>query len=232
MGPLRGIQLWILQVGGIRRNVRVLMAGHSLVLRSNTPDAIVAASCLVAREYADIQCSEASLIVDAGANIGTSSIWFASRYPQTTVVALEPEQENFDLLVQNTAHLENVIPLRAALWSQETQLPLQDRQTGQWGYTLVAGEQAQPMDQLIECTTIPALLKQFDHEEIDILKVDIEGGEKDLFEHSQDWIGSVRVVTAELHDRILMGCDRAFYLATATFSRFQRQGEKVTAYRD
>ena len=232
VGLVRGVQLWLLQVLRIRREVPVVMNGHRLILRSNSPDAIVAASCLISREYADIRCDNAKFIIDAGANIGTSAMWFATAYPEATVVAVEPEAENFDLLVRNTRHLTNVVPLQAAIWSHATELPLQDRQTGQWGYTLVPGEQTQAMSQMIECTTVPLLMKEHGHEEIDILKVDIEGGEKDLLEHSQDWIAKVRVLTAELHDRIQMGCDRAFYLATAKFSHFQRQGEKVTAYRD
>ena len=68
-------------------------------------------------------------------------------------------------------------------------------------------------------------------ESIDLLKMDIEGGEKDVLENAQGWIDCVDTITVELHDRICMGCDRAFYLATKDFVRFEKQGEKVTAYR-
>jgi len=68
-------------------------------------------------------------------------------------------------------------------------------------------------------------------ESIDLLKMDIEGGEKDVLENSQEWIGSVSAMTIELHDGISMGCSRAFYLATKDFKVFETHGEKVTAYR-
>jgi hypothetical protein len=39
-------------------------------------------------------------------------------------------------------------------------------------------------------------------------------------------------MTVELHDRISMGCTRAFYLATKDFDVFEIHGEKITAYRN
>ena len=74
-------------------------------------------------------------------------------------------------------------------------------------------------------------MQNYDIDTIDIFKMDIEGGEKDVLEDATEWMGKVDVFTAELHDRICMGCDRAFYLATKDFVRFEKHGEKVTAYR-
>jgi hypothetical protein len=66
---------------------------------------------------------------------------------------------------------------------------------------------------------------------IDILKMDIEGGEKNVFEAAGDWIDRVNCITIELHDKICMGSDRAFYLATKAFRRFLKDDDRVTAYR-
>src|SRR5579883_1485462 len=41
------------------------------------------------------------VIVDAGANIGAASLYFATRFPEATILALEPEQSNFQLLRKN-----------------------------------------------------------------------------------------------------------------------------------
>ena len=75
-------------------------------------------------------------------------------------------------------------------------------------------------------------MKEHDIDSIDLLKMDIEGAEKDVLEKSSGWIDRVDVLCAELHDRICMGCDRAFYLATKDFRTFERHGEKITAYRN
>jgi hypothetical protein len=75
-------------------------------------------------------------------------------------------------------------------------------------------------------------MKEHDIDSIDLLKMDIEGEEKDVLEKSSGWIDRVDVLCAELHDRICMGCDRAFCLATKDFRTFERHGEKITAYRN
>jgi FkbM family methyltransferase len=46
--------------------------------------------------------------------------------------------------------------------------------------------------------------KEHGIESIDLLKMDIEGGEKDVLEKSLGWIDSVDTMTVELHDRICM----------------------------
>src|SRR5690606_16666685 len=54
-------------------------------------------------------------IIDAGANIGLTSVYFASKYPNATIVSLEPEAENFKLLKNNTQYYANVYPMFAGL---------------------------------------------------------------------------------------------------------------------
>lgn len=74
-------------------------------------------------------------------------------------------------------------------------------------------------------------MDEYDLDFIDILKMDIEGSEKNVFENAKDWIDKVGMITVELHDRICMGCSRAFYLASREFTRYEMNGEKINAYR-
>ncbi|GFO55064.1 hypothetical protein GMSM_20710 [Geomonas sp. Red276] len=212
--------------------VDVTVGGENLRIRAGSSDLEVAISSLHLEEYGDISWPHASVIVDAGANIGTSAIYFARRFPEATVYAIEPEEDNFRLLVENTASYGNIVPIRAALWGTRCSRKIKNRQTGPWGYTVADTDgAAEATGQEIDCITMATLLADFGLERIDILKIDIEGGEKEVFEASASWIDKVDVVAAELHDRITMGCDRAFYLATKDFLRFDKHGEKVTAYR-
>ncbi len=75
-------------------------------------------------------------------------------------------------------------------------------------------------------------MEKYSIDKIDLLKMDIEGGEKNVLENSSDWIDSVDIITVELHDRICVGCDRAFYLSTKDFKTFEKHGEKITAYKN
>jgi FkbM family methyltransferase len=214
----------------VRRKIRI--RGIPLHVRSGSPDVRVAISSLYFGEYGDIQCLDPATIVDAGANIGTSSIYFARKYPQAKVLAIEPESDNFALLTENSRGFSNIVPIKAALWSEAGRRTIQDRRTGPWGYTVA--ETANPADstgQQVDCLTIPSLMEQHDVDRIDLLKMDIEGGEKEILEHCSDWIDRVDVLAVELHDRICPGCSDAFAAATRDFRTTEVHGEKVIAYR-
>lgn len=218
-----------------REKVRkVTLSGISLTLRTNTPDLEVAISSLVDNEYGNIKSKNPSFILDAGANIGSSSIQFALKYPNCKILAIEPEECNFKILQMNTEPFDNIVCVQAGLWGSEMKREIRNRDTGHWGYTLMdsVAKTTSLTGQEINCITVPQIMSEHDVDSIDILKMDIEGGEIDVFKTSSDWIDSVKIITIELHDRICMGCDRSFYLSTKDFRYFERNGEKVTAYRE
>ena len=66
----------------------------------------------------------------------------------------------------------------------------------------------------VPATTIGALFSAYGVP--DYMKIDIEGGEKELFEHAVGWIGRVDVLAVEMHDRICPGCTEAFERAAAS----------------
>ena len=211
---------------------QITIGDAQVVVRTATSDLAVVASCLIQPQYAHIDCNSPSVIVDAGANIGASAIYFASRYPNARVFAIEPEQENFKMLLENTKQYKNIIAIRAALWGEVTTRILRDRRSGPWGYTIAETEsETQSMGQQVKCITVSSLMTDYHLECIDLFKMDIEGGEKGVFESSHEWIDRVNINAAELHDRIFMGCDRAFYIATRGFDRVEKKDGLVTAYR-
>jgi hypothetical protein len=66
---------------------------------------------------------------------------------------------------------------------------------------------------------------------IDILKIDIEGAEKEVFESSSKWIDKVSVIMTELHDQIRPGSARAFSEATQGFDVVSSKGETIACHR-
>lgn len=210
----------------------VSIKGTQVYVRSNTPDLEVAFSSLYDEEYGSIRLSHPKIIIDAGANIGTSSIFFARKFPDARIFAVEPEASNFQLLRKNLKQYPNVVVVQAAFWGTNGMRKIRNRFTGHWGYTVAeTTNRIQETGQETNCVTIDSFMKEHGIESIDLLKMDIEGGEKDVLENSQGWIDSVTTMSVELHDRISMGCSRAFYLATKDFNVFEKHGEKVTAYR-
>ena len=61
-------------------------------------------------------------IIYAGANVGLASIYYANKYPQAKIVAVEPEPMNYSKLLRNVAPYTNVIPINAALWNRDCEV--------------------------------------------------------------------------------------------------------------
>jgi hypothetical protein len=72
-------------------------------------------------------------------------------------------------------------------------------------------------------------MTQFGHQRVDILKLDIEGAELELFGPGcEQWLPLVDILIVELHDRFRSGCSRAFYKAITNFNfRQEVRGENL-----
>ncbi len=172
-----------------------------VALRGGSSDLMVFKEVAIDRGY-DLQfVDKPSFIIDAGANVGMASMWFARRHPQADVVALEPDTGNFEMLKKNTARFPNVTPLAKALWTEETELTLEDPGSGDWGLVATSGHSYGAARSQVQATSVPALLEQFGHDEVDLLKVDIEGGEVELLADCDEWIHKVKYLLVETHER-------------------------------
>ena len=174
-------------------------------------------------------------IIDGGAYIGLSAIYFTMRYPGVRVIAVEASEQNFDLLVRNTSAFPNIQPVHAALWPQPGSLVLTDPGTGLWGLQVkeavspdgAAGELADS----VRAITIGDIIREHGIDRIDLLKVDIEGAEKELFGEPGPWLDQVDAICIELHDWFKVGCTRTFFAAVADFDVEAWRGENVLVAR-
>jgi FkbM family methyltransferase len=215
--------------------VRVSVPGfpHPFHLRLRTTDVSLLSEIILHLEY-DWHFSEPPLtIVDAGANIGLSSVFFAARYPDATVIAIEPEAANYELLTRNAAPYPNIIPVCAALWKADTRLAVVNTGAGEWGFQIrpLGSRDTHDCGQ-VSAVTLDALMQTYKLERIDVLKIDIEGAEKEVFERSCSWIGKVDVILIELHDRFRPGCSEAFERSTSDFSHRWQRGEVTLVARN
>ena len=84
----------------------------------------------------------------------------------------------------------------------------------------------------VRAVTVPEIMRQHDLPGIDLLKVDIEGSEMEVFSHADTWIGSVNAISIELHDRFRPGCSSVFFQAVEDFPVRLQRGEDVFTARD
>lgn len=197
-------------------------------IRVQSSDVLVLRQVLFDREYEPPVALMPSVIVDAGANIGVTSIFYANRYPWARIFAIEPEISNFEMLVKNATPYKTIIPIHGALWSRATSVAVCGAQKfGHWGVRV----SEKPSIVSVLAFTVADLMKQYQINFIDILKLDIEGAETEVFETSDSWIDKVGALAVETHDRFKPGCSRAYDRVSIAFPHHFKQGGIDFAFR-
>ncbi|HEV2703843.1 MAG TPA: FkbM family methyltransferase [Steroidobacteraceae bacterium] len=204
---------------------------HPFSLRILSTDVPTYLQVFVNREYEFLTDGQPEVIVDAGANIGLASIYFANKFPRAKIIAIEPERSNFTLLTRNVAPYPQIVPVQAALWHKNEEIELIDPGLGKWGF--MTEEKATPEAlpgnacHAVTAMTVDRVMKLFDLNKIDIFKIDIEGAEREVFSDSSPWIGKVNSLIIELHEHMKAGCNRSFYCGSNGFDSEWQQGENV-----
>jgi FkbM family methyltransferase len=194
----------------------ILSQQEKIYLRKGTSDIAVFTSIFAFNEFeVNIEVPD-GIILDCGANIGVSTVYFAQKYPQALVIALEPNRANFELCQKNTHSLKNVICLNAAIWTHSCELYLQNPQDEDWAFRYEDRQNIENTEtkkgEKVTAFSVSELIEKYQIKKINLMKIDIEGGEKELFAgDSLKWIDSVDNFIIELHDDILPGCSSAFY---------------------
>jgi FkbM family methyltransferase len=148
------------------------------------------------RFYADtVSRSEIPLILDCGANIGLSSIWFARKYPLATVIAIEPESENFRMLTMNTTEYANILAVHGGVSDRDGKMSLFNSGNEPWAWQ---GQEADDGD--VKTYTVPNLIIMIPNSRLLIVKIDIEGGEANLFRSNLEWVAESPLIVFEAHD--------------------------------
>ena len=212
---IRGAFLYKIGKTKKERLMTIPYVGQRLRVRSNGIDIGVAMTNAV-DEFSELSKlfgeNTPLRLIDAGAFIGTSTIVLRNLFPDSTVVAIEPNKANFDLLSINLNQMTSVCLLNRALTGSEGQeIVLRDRNKGPWGYTSVS----EPADSknpahLHPCRTVSLERLRRDLGSIDLIKMDIEGAEREVAISERDELLEIPVILVELHERISPGVESLF----------------------
>lgn len=157
---------------------------------------------------------EICVIIDAGANIGLSTLFFSEKYPHARIYAIEPDEENFSILVRNVGNLNNVFCFNIALSDKIGSFKMSQYQRS-WGFQL------QEVPGNTNSVTLKDFMNQNQIQKIDILKMDIEGSEKSIFNNlPSDLSNSIRNIVIETHDWLCPGCSEALFGWLSRSTRF------------
>jgi FkbM family methyltransferase len=199
---------------GRQYTLRTRYSPVPVTLRAGTSDRTVFNQVFVYEGYDLFEPGfDPEFIVDAGANVGFSSVFFLSRYPRAKVAAIEPDPGNYAMLLKNTAPFSaRLTGFNRGLWPFTTGLKLVRGQFAdgrEWAFQVrPVGPDEEPDLQAVDMETV---LKESGFPRIDLLKMDIERAELELFRHRPlPWLRQVRAIAIELHDS---ECEKVFFEA-------------------
>jgi FkbM family methyltransferase len=147
------------------------------------------------RQY-DVEIPEPRKILDLGAYVGYTAVYFANRFPSASIISVEPPGSNFDTLVANTVAYPNIRCLPAAVWHERAELTLADCNYGDWGLSFTPGDADRPVE-TVPGYTITNILEMHGWNGVDLIKCSSHGGRVDtLLRPCPDWLEkTVTVIT-------------------------------------
>lgn len=230
-GFLSGLNIFYQLMHGRKAGFKIKGYPHKLYRRpGNNYDKFTFKEIFLNLDYDYDYPLEAKFIIDAGANIGYSAVYFANRFPEAKIVCLEPDDANFELLHKNTENYANITIVKKALWYTNAPISIVNPDAGDRGF--MVGDDSSSSTTL-DGITVESLMNEHSIPQIDIFKIDIEGAEKEVFDHSPDeWLTKTNFMFVELHDRMKEGTSKAVFKAVSNHDfMFDMKGENLIFYR-
>lgn len=208
--PLAGVRLALVLTGVLAarrlgrvppaRAIRLRSHGVSVsFLVAGLGDLLALREVFAERDYELDLAQPPERIVDLGANIGAASVFFATRWPEASILALEPDPETFERLAANTRRFERVSAERLAAAGSAGELRIRP---SAWGDSLTSSTIAGSGEgNPVEAVTLDGLVERCGGR-IDLLKFDIEGMELELLAGAER-LDDIETLVGELHEEMM-----------------------------
>jgi len=137
-------------------------------------------------------------MIDAWANVWYAALRFRKHYPNLRIICIEPEESNYNLLRENVWRYEDIFCIKGWLWNRKTYLKIIDTKAEKWGFELCESDTQTD----IQWYSIEDIISQYKINSIDIVKIDIEWSEKEVFEKNTERIEKSNTIVIETHERM------------------------------
>ena len=200
---------------------------HPLIVRKNTSDIHCFRQVFIQKDYNIKLKNKPKTIIDLGANVGYASMYFSKKYPNSKIISVEPEIKNYEIMKKNCSQFKNVFPIHAGIWSKKANLKIVDDGSGEWG--LKTTEVKNKKDADVSAISIDSIIKEHKIKKIDILKIDIEGAEENLFSKNyKKWLSITDTIIIELHEWMKRGTSKNFWEAIKGYDfKISKRGENL-----
>lgn len=146
---------------------------------------------------------ENAVLIDCGANVGYTTVYFSQRYHFDKIFCIEPSLSNIEVLKKNVEKLKNAATINvmhraiAGKLNETFDLSSDFRDGLDWSLSTSANKAGN-----IKGITISEIVAQNKIESITLLKIDIEGAERFVFEDTADlsFLAITKIIAIEIHD--------------------------------
>lgn len=185
---------WMNFLGNDTKLKHVTIKGHRVGFEKRVEMMHAYRELFIGNIYAFPAATANPLIIDCGAHIGTSVVFFKSLYPGCRIIAFEPDGESFKLLQHNTKNFQQVTLEQKAVWTHHNGVNFDNR--GDMSSAIV--EDGQPKQGTLTPST---RLRDYLNQPVDMLKLDIEGAEVDVLDDCKDLLHNVKNLFVEFHGK-------------------------------
>lgn len=186
----------------------VTNSGLIIKCRKNSSDGEVFEQVFDRCEYAPLveylRNVNVRYVIDAGANIGCATLFLKQYFPSAQFICIEPSRDNYTCCKVNCANNHLAVNIEnAALWGESKKLKLSKdfRDGKEWSYCMKESPSG-----TIHGINPDEIFRKYNIDVLDVFKIDIEGGEKDLFLAANldlSWLNKVRSIFIEIHDDVV-----------------------------
>lgn len=149
------------------------------------------------------EIGESSVLIDCGANVGYTTVYFSQKFNFDKIVCIEPSLSNIEVLKKNICKLENAAKIaimhRALSGNSNESFDLRSdfRDGLDWSFSTALNENG-----TIKGITINEIVIQNNLDRITLLKIDIEGAERFIFKDNVDlsFLSITKIIAIEIHD--------------------------------
>jgi FkbM family methyltransferase len=165
----------------VKRATLKLKTGEKFII-SHFLDALTIKEVFLDRDYQPQNISPKT-IIDIGGNIGTTSVFYARRFPRSKILTLEPSAPTFNLMCKNFKlnNCSNVIPMRAAVSAHNGTIKLFSNPAS--GLSSLFDYRSGTHPEIVPAVNLSKIFSKYKIRQCDLMKLDCEGAEYDILFH-------------------------------------------------
>lgn len=142
--------------------------------------------------YRDFNLTECKRVIDIGASVGLFTKYMLNKGAQE-VYSVECDERSIKALISNFSFYDNVHIVPKAVYSEEGEVQLYYKEDNPLVNSLdIVGSEfsthTSPLSKTVQAITLDSLIKSTQWDQIDLLKIDIEGSEWEVFKSTPDHV--------------------------------------------